>query len=369
MTLESDIVFYRLHTDGTRSPVEMESFYGGPIRTACWLTGGGPSLAELPCEAIARSPVPKFGINLAGSGLVRPTFWTSYDPSARFHRSVYLDASIVKFVHARRAMDLVPGTSFKVCECPATLFFDRDTERGYADFLAPGQRCIIDWNDSLLQAIDIAYRIGFRTLFLAGCDMYVRPSGELLEHAGRAGVTYQPREPLDGFFRRCDEAGLRRADLERLALPRQYHFDEAKPLGAAIHTDVHYFRVAQYLRLARRTLALAGIELISVTPDSRLNDYFEHRPAEAVLESIAREIGEPSREPTRGLYTGTAPRTAAGLGTMKDYKPHHWGTGKPARRPEPTPAAKRESPPTRHSRLQEGIAALPEIHVGLAEAG
>src|SRR5262245_23167651 len=91
-------MFYRLHTDGTRTEVALADAYAGPTRTACWLIGGGPSLVELPCQAIARSPVPKFAVNLAGTRLLRPTFWTSYDPSARFHRSIYLDASVTKFV-------------------------------------------------------------------------------------------------------------------------------------------------------------------------------------------------------------------------------------------------------------------------------
>jgi hypothetical protein len=340
------------------------------MRTACWIIGGGPSLADLPHEAVARSPVPKFAINLAGSGLLRPTFWTSYDPSSRFHRSVYLDASIMKFVHARRAMDLVPETAFKVCDCPAMLFFDRHTQRGFADLLAPGQQGIIDWNDSLLQAIDIAYRLGFRVLYLAGCDMHVRPSDELLEHAGRAGVQYLAREPLDRFLRRCEEAGLARAKTDQFPSSRQYHFDEAKPHAAAIQTDLHYFRVAQYLRLARRALALAGMELVSVTPDSRLNDNFEYRSVAVVLEQIARDVGDPQSEPTRGLYTGTAARTLLGIGAMKDYRPHHWGKARVgAKAPNPEGSRKGATAPSTPRRMSDAIAELPEIHVGLAEIG
>jgi hypothetical protein len=267
-------------------------------------------------------------------------------------------------------MDLVPQTTFKVCECPATLFFDRDTNRGYADFLAPGQSSVIDWNDSLLQAVDIAYRLGFRVLYLAGCEMHVRPSDELIEQAGRAGVQYAAREPLDGFLRRCEEAGLARAALEELALPRQYHFDEVKPVAAAIQTDLHYFRVAQYLRLARRALALAGMDLVSVTPDSRLNDCFEYRPAAAVLDQIVRDIGDPTTESTRGLYTGAATRTPAGTGAMKDYRPHHWGRQKSVTKPAGPPhRGKPEAQPERPNRLQQAVAELPEIHVGLAEIG
>ena len=57
-------------------------------------------------------------------------------------------------------MDLVPETTFKVCECPGVVFFDRDAQRGFADFLPPMPAGIVDWNDTFVQAIEIAYRLG-----------------------------------------------------------------------------------------------------------------------------------------------------------------------------------------------------------------
>ena len=101
--------FCRLNTDQTREPIELENLFAGPALSSCWMIGGGPSLNALPSDAIRESPVPKMCINLSGTKLMRPTFWTSYDPSARFHRSVYLDPGVMKFVHRRRAMDLVPA--------------------------------------------------------------------------------------------------------------------------------------------------------------------------------------------------------------------------------------------------------------------
>ena len=188
-------MFYRLQTDGVQVGAALEDVYSGPVDSACWLIGGGPSLAELPHGDIADSPIPKMVVNLAGSHLLRPTFWTSYDPSARFHRSVYLDPGIVKFVHRRRSMDLVPETTYKVCECPNTYFFERDGQRGVHDFLAATHTGIIDWADSMVQAIDILYRLGFRVIYLAGCEMRVRLSAEQLERAARAGVVLRAIAP------------------------------------------------------------------------------------------------------------------------------------------------------------------------------
>jgi len=126
-----------------------EGAYSGSTRTGCWIVGGGPSLTALPCEQIAASPLPKFCVNLAGHGLLRPTFWTAYDPTGRFQKSTYLDASILKLLPRGRAMDVVPGTTAKVCDSPNPVFFDRDKTIGFRYFLTKGSREVTDRQASL----------------------------------------------------------------------------------------------------------------------------------------------------------------------------------------------------------------------------
>jgi hypothetical protein len=313
--------FFRLSTDQQMTPAAWDDACSGPTPGACWLIGGGPSLSRLPCSDIARSPAPKMAVNLAGTRLIRPDFWTAYDPSIRFHRSLYLDAGVVKFLPRHRAMDVVPETTFKVCECPQTYFFDRDPRRGYHDFLSPSAAGVVDWADSLVQAIDILYRLGFRRIFLAGCELCVRPSDEWVRRGAEVGATYADGEPLDGFARRCRERGMSDAEMEQLGVGPLYHFDEAKPFAAALRTDGHYFRVVQSLRLSRRSLSAAGVRLISVTPGSRLNHFFEYRSVETALDELRCEIGDPDEEPTRGLYTQMIERPTPAAGLMRDLMP------------------------------------------------
>ena len=317
-------LFYRLTTDGRRIDVPLEETFAGASPSPCWLLGGGPSLAKLPVAEIAASPVPKLAINLAGTRLMRPTFWTSYDPSARFHRSIYLDPGIMKLVHRRRSMDLVPETTVKVCDCPNTYFFDRDGSRGFADLLAPQPKGIVDWADSMVQGIEILYRLGFRVIYLAGCEMFARPSREQLRRAAEHGVRYRPRQLLTDFLGDCERAGLSAEELDRLEPAPLYHFDEYKPFRSTVQTDFHYFRVTQYLRLSRRSMSIAGLQLVSVTPHSRLNDHFPYLPARRVLRSLRQTIGDPEREPVRGLYHQRGPRNIRPLGPMRDFRPHNW---------------------------------------------
>jgi hypothetical protein len=337
-------VFYRLDLDQRVTPLAIGDFYGGPQPSACWLIGGGPSLNQLDCAAIAQSPLPKMTLNLAGVGHLRPDFWTSYDPTARFHRSLYLDPSVFKFVHRRRAMDLVPDTTFKVCECPGMIFFDRETGRGFQNVLDPASRKIVDWADSMMQGIDLLYRLGFRRIYLAGCDLRVLPSAAYLAIAEQVGLPRSMWWSITDFVDRCAERGVSRADLERLAAIEVYHFPETKPLAAAMATDGHYYRMVQGLRLSRRCLSRCGVELISVTPDSRLNAFFPYRPVSDVIAEIHQSVGNPALESTVGCYAQQGATWVAHLEPMRDIKPPNWpgGPHTPAAAVVPPPAVEPE---------------------------
>lgn len=360
-------MFYRRATDGTRLQVPLENQYAGPVATPCWLIGAGPSLSKLDLDEISRSPASRFGVNLAGSGLIRPDLWTSYDPTVRFHRSIYLDSSVIKFVHESRAMDLIPETTYKVCDAPNLYLIDRTQTRGFHEFPGQSDSPITDWQDSLIQAIDIAYRLGFRELYLTGCDLWIAPSRAWRRAAATLGVVYQPREPLGDFVHRCEHAGMERARMEELNTGPQYHFDECKSLSAAIQTDAHYFRVAQTLRLCRRAMGLAGLKLISVTPGSRLNDHFPFLSVHQAARRILDQTGDPTREQTRGRYSTLQTRHPLQTSPMRDVRPHFW------------PAAKTDLPQKSNAvgngkgtalrdplvRLRQAVEELPEVPIDL----
>jgi hypothetical protein len=180
-------------------------------------------------------------------------------------------------------------------------------------------------------------------IYAAGCEMRVRPSREHVVRAAKAGVRYNSRTLLQDFVHQCNEAGLSSDDLDALTPAEQYHFDEHKPLRAAAATDAHYFRIAQYLRLARRSMALAGLQLISVTPHSRLNDYFPYVSCRRALEQIRRNVGSPGDEPVQGLYRQTTQRQPRLSGPMRDFRPHNWSRqGRPARADHHDPPANPE---------------------------
>lgn len=337
-------MFFRLETDHTMVPVNLEGTFAGPLPTPCWLIGGGPSLARLDLSGINKSPIPKMTLNLAGVGLIKPNFWTAYDPSSRFLRSTFLDAGIMKFVQRRRGMDLIPDSNFKVCEAPNLYFFDRDGDRGFADFLTRNEsRGITDWADTMIQGIEILHRLGFRKIFLAGCEMVVRPSPRQLERARSKNISYQRGMLLGEFIDSCKRAGISEEELSNPEGEVLYHFDERKGLAAAIQTDAHYFRVAQYLRLSRKSMSSAGLELISVTPRSRLNGIFPFRTARSVVEEYQKLFGDDASQSIRGRYQRNEPSPPRKTPPMRDLRPHNWRE-KRSEIKRPDPAAPRAEP-------------------------
>ncbi|HWL09530.1 MAG TPA: hypothetical protein VNQ76_14065 [Planctomicrobium sp.] len=360
-------MFFRRATDGTNVPVPLENQFAGAFATPCWIIGGGPSLTESVAAEILKTPAARFAMNLAGAGLLRPQFWTSYDPTPRFHRSIYLDPSITKFVHESRAMDLVPETTLKVCESPSLYIIDREKQRGFQEFPGQGNSPITDWQDSFIQTIDIAYRLGFRQLYLVGCDLGIAPSKRWLRAASIRDVSYSAGEPLGEFARRCEHVGMSRPEMEELATGQQYHFDESKSLKAAIQTDFHYYRVCQYLRLSRRAIGLSGLQIVSVTPGSRLNDHFPTCSLSTACRRIQSMIGNPASETTRGLYTQQQDRRPASLAPMRDFRPHFWSTSEKAAS-QKTPEKKPASHPAQ-KRLKQALAEVEEIPVHIDEEG
>ncbi len=62
------------------------------------------------------------------------------------------------------------------------------------------------------------------------------------------------------------------------------------------------------LRLSRKAMASAGLQLISVTPHSRLNDFFPYVPVGRILRLIDADVGSSERESVSGLLCRQEPR-------------------------------------------------------------
>jgi len=356
-----DETFYRASMDGTWESLEnLRGHYAGTYPSSAWVVGGGPSLADADIDLINASPAPKMCVNYGGRGadgeglLIRPDFWTTYDPTSRFSRHVFLNPSIKKFCNGVRRRDLVPGGSEKVCDCPNMVLYNNEN-RGYADFIKPGGK-VLNCLDSFIQAIDILYHLGFRTIYCVGTDLAVWPSESQIELARSAGVEYDAErmcvtlvdpksdnkpyqsDLLADFVTACEQSGLQDKYRGEAALSdrgkcldllagvdreKQYSFEETKSLPNAIRTDHHYFNNVQYLRQARKNLSMHGVSIISCSPKSRLNAYFENIGVDDADQRIRRRISCDRSESTQGKFT-TAVAPDEGMVRMADIAPYGW---------------------------------------------
>jgi hypothetical protein len=111
-------------------------------------------------------------------------------------------------------------------------------------------------------------------------------------------------------------------------------------------------------------MTLAGLELISATPGSRLNAFFPYRPVEELLDDLTEEIGNPASEMTRGQYSRRIEPTASAL--MRDFRPHNWPQGQRVGASRPQASSEPATATTRAARLRAADELL-EVEVPLRE--
>ena len=147
-----------------------------------FLICNGPSFAALDKNFLRKPGVMTFGIN-NGPKSFRPDFWTCVDDPQRFLKSIWLDPKITKFVpqaHFEKPIfdnEKWQMVNVKVGECPNILGYRRNEKFHAQRFLKEPH---INWGCSadsgggrsvMLPALRICYLLGFRKIYLLGCDL------------------------------------------------------------------------------------------------------------------------------------------------------------------------------------------------------
>lgn len=156
-----------------------------------FLIGGGPSFAN-----VDRSQLQRPGITLAAMNnvatLIRPHLWFSVDLPRNFSETVWRDPGVMKFtmdkhLAATRPVDAWNGEAFvnsgiKAKDCPNVWGFDHYNGWDAANFLTansptwgvngasqdPDGKCM--HRTVMLPSLWLLYWLGFRTVYLLGCD-------------------------------------------------------------------------------------------------------------------------------------------------------------------------------------------------------
>lgn len=221
---------------------------------------GGPSLASLDLAPFMEPWVDRAAVNNAGA-LVRPHWWACVDHPEKFHPSIWDDPNCWKFCcrnHRRhRIRRKGEGGAFAfdgrvAADCPSVAYYRRHGRFDHASWLAEET---LSWGSSddhecsvglrggrsvLFVMLKLLLVVGYRRVFLLGCDWDMDPAGA------------------------------------------QYGFAQRKDERACASNNRSYATNGRRLAALRPAIESAGAEVVNATPGSRL-DAFDHcTPAEAL---------------------------------------------------------------------------------------
>lgn len=188
-SLRGESVFY----SADKEPLQLEGTYrGGTLFLLC----SGPSLRNLDLSLLNRRGIVTMAVNNAWL-LHRPQMWVGVDNPSQFSDTGWKDPGILKFTpgaHLGRPLCTFDGkaiiqTKQTPRQCPGVVAFRRHDGYDPATFL---EMPVCGWGTSkevpcalgirnsrsvMSAAIWVAYKLGFRTINLLGCDFNMPESG------------------------------------------------------------------------------------------------------------------------------------------------------------------------------------------------
>jgi len=256
-----------------RASVVLEGLYKN---MSVFLICNGPSFAGLNHDLLRKPGIMTFGIN-NGARTFRPNFWTCVDDPVRFIKSIWLDPKITKFIpynHFDKPIfdnEKWVVMDKKVKDCPNVLGYMRNEHFQPEIFL---KETSLNWGNHknfgggrsvMLPALRILYLLGFRNVYLLGCDM-------------KMSETYT------------------------------YHFDEQRSKGAVNCNMGTYDRLKhEYLPKLQPIFDNAGFKVYNCNLDSELKCFPFISYSDAITAAI-KDLGDVDNERTFGLYTDNEKR-------------------------------------------------------------
>lgn len=199
-----------------------------------FLAGGAPSLLKEDISKLGQPGISLMAINNTAS--IFPfgvDFWIGCDKPGCYSPRILLDPRPMKFsIIAKKRFTFMPNQfrEYRLQDCPNMYFFGTH-EKFTHNTLLKKDRDFVWWKNTFWVAIQIAYRLGFRKVYLIGCSFNI---GE--------GKHYSYDFTLDEYQKNYNQR-LYAQTITLMNLAKQ-HFDEK------------------------------GFQVISATPDSTLNDTY-----------------------------------------------------------------------------------------------
>lgn len=162
----------------------------------CFLLGGGPSLKSVDLAALQRPGITIAAMNNVAT-MIRPDIWFCVDQPRNFHETIWRDPGVMKFTFDKHlptcSVDSWNGKEFvhsglRARDCPNVWGFAHRHGWDANSFLTdhvPTWGVNSDTEDPektsrhqsvMLPSLWLLYWLGFRTVYLLGCDFTIPPN-------------------------------------------------------------------------------------------------------------------------------------------------------------------------------------------------
>jgi len=172
--MESELTFSTFD----KIPIPFEKHYKNK---SCFLILSGPSLNKHDLTQLKQPGIITFGVNNSVKTF-RPNLWSCVDHPSRFMISIWKDPNITKFVPFFKSKSNLfdnanwKHTDLRVMDCPNVIYYHRNEHFNADTYLTEKT---VNWGNHkkygggrsiMLAAIKICYLLGFKNVFLLGCD-------------------------------------------------------------------------------------------------------------------------------------------------------------------------------------------------------
>jgi len=220
-------------------PADLDNLYSG----SCFIAGGNPCLLNKDLSILRQSGIMVMSINNTAS-VVPSDIWIGGDKSGCYSNKILRDPKIMKFAVISRKDCLVDSVEWKYL--PNTYFFGTTNKFNTKNFLS-SNRDLAWWKNTFFMAIQLAYRLGFRRVYLIGCKFGIDKD-------------------------------------------KQYSYSTGLTTGQITSNQRLYNQAIEKMKELKPHFEQSGFEVISSTQDSPLNEIYQFVPFNDAVKSVLRDF-------------------------------------------------------------------------------
>ena len=231
-------MFFR-YDKGCRIPVDLDGMFSG----SCFIAGGAPSLLKENLELLKQPGIPVLSMNNTASRV--PTdFWLGLDKPVCYSPRILLNPKIMKFTMISRRNLAINEN--KMMDLPNMYFFGAHEKFNIHNFLEPSRD--FWWAKNIFPvSLQIAYRLGFRRIYLIGCEF-------------------------------------------KITKESQYSYETSLNDYQVNYNQRLYNKTIEDMKLAKPYFKEKDFEIISCTPHSSLNEFYPTMSFEDVVKEMLKDF-------------------------------------------------------------------------------